>query len=788
MGQPNGSPEHRRTGHGRPGENGKELYGAEYYASRCGPVVYERNEHWLTFFGGVADALVRSFMPRRVFDAGCALGFLVESLWDRGVETHGRDISEFAVSRIRMDVRPFCQVGSIADPIEGEYDLVTCIEVLEHMTETEAVRAIAAMTRVTSRILFSSSPTDLSEPTHINVKPTAYWLGQFAREGFAPLVTHDASYLCPHAYVLERSPEAPSPRDLAVFSSLVRLRVALGQLGNRAQELCGELSESRGFNRAATVAQKGLEARLSQAEREKADRVRRTDEANRLRAASAHRAAEARRGEIEMRALAMEEKRRREEAEAELHRIRSSAFWRVTGPLQRAARRVPAPLRRRVRTILLFLAERRPPPPPRPEPLPSTLPGQTPPEAGPAVLEETVLSPVPEPPPTEPETDVDAVIMRHFPELDPLPTLSMVGGGRRVNIVTDSINAGSLYGGVGTALVLGALMAERLDATLRLITRTEPPDADNIRTVLSVQGIPLPGNVELLHSPPSPGGREIPTTSRDLFLTTSWWTTWCTRKSVGPERIVYLLQEDERMFYPLGDRHLRCAETLASPDIAFVVNSRLLLKHLVSTGLTNLERNGMSFEPAFPDSHYYPEQEENPVRRRFFLYARPNHPRNLYLRSLEALSAAIVEGVLPEDGWEFNFVGKDADRLTLPGGVKPRFRSDLGWAEYAALVRRIDLGLSLMYTPHPSYPPLDLAASGAVVVTNRFPGKVSLDRYSGNILCAEPTVSGLLEALRQGAALAEDRETRLANWRGNLLLRDWRISFSSVLDRVAGMV
>ncbi|HVZ10775.1 hypothetical protein [Rhodopila sp.] len=76
-------------------------YGPEYYQSHCGPVPYTRNDHWLGFFGAVADAIVRSFAPARVFDAGCAMGLLVESLWDRGVEAHatvgGQALSKYPI-------------------------------------------------------------------------------------------------------------------------------------------------------------------------------------------------------------------------------------------------------------------------------------------------------------------------------------------------------------------------------------------------------------------------------------------------------------------------------------------------------------------------------------------------------------------------------------------------------------------------------------------------------------------------------------------------------------------
>src|SRR5438067_1217967 len=129
---------------------------------------------------------------------------------------------------------------------------------------------------------------------------------------------------------------------------------------------------------------------------------------------------------------------------------------------------------------------------------------------------------------------------------------------------------------------------------------------------------------------------------------------------------------------------------------------------------------------------------------RFLYYARPNNVRNLFYRGLEAIHEAVAAGILDPQQWELCFVGKDIPRLRLANQVEPKRYQNLSWQAYAALVREIDLGLCLMYTPHPSYPPLDLAASGAVAVTNRFGNaKHSLDQYSKNIICPEPSVAGL---------------------------------------------
>ena len=202
-------------------------YDEDYYQHHCGSVPYERNDYWLAFFHGIADQIVRSLQPRRVLDAGCAKGFLVEALWERGVETYGIDISEHAIREVRLDMQPYCRRASLTDPIEGRFNLVTCFEVLEHIASEDTRLVIQNLTSVTDAILFSSSPTDLTEPTHINVQPTIGWLRLFADNGFAPDLGYDASFITPHAFLLRRVAERYPDDVLILFSELIRHKLTL---------------------------------------------------------------------------------------------------------------------------------------------------------------------------------------------------------------------------------------------------------------------------------------------------------------------------------------------------------------------------------------------------------------------------------------------------------------------------------------------------------------------------------------------------------------------------------
>jgi hypothetical protein len=382
------------------------------------------------------------------------------------------------------------------------------------------------------------------------------------------------------------------------------------------------------------------------------------------------------------------------------------------------------------------------------------------------------------------------LVNRHFGATPPMPIAHDEAQPRRINLVVDNINAPQLFGGVGTAIILGALLAERTQRELRVVTRMAEAHPQNVARVLSAASVESRAPVSFAYAPDFRADegpqRTLCAHRDDLFVTTSWWTTRATLGSIDASRIVYLLQEDERMFYPLGDEHLRCAELLAETQLTYVVNTQLLFDHLVGSGLPHLRSAGMWFEPSFPRELFHDTRSESAAAPyRFLYYARPNNMRNLFYRGIEAIEQAMASGVLDPKEWELHFAGKDIPTLALPGGVRPRVYENLSWHAYAAMVRKMDLGLCLMYTPHPSYPPLDLAAAGAVAVTNRFGDKTDLSSYCGNIVCTDVALPSLVEGIARGAVLARDRAQRQANHRAARIGRDWRISFAAVVDSLA---
>ena len=317
-----------------------------------------------------------------------------------------------------------------------------------------------------------------------------------------------------------------------------------------------------------------------------------------------------------------------------------------------------------------------------------------------------------------------------------------------------------------------------------MLFRSDPPEARAVGEVLSANRIQLERPLEVVYAH-AKGRPELPVSDEDYFLSTSWWSTASLLPSVRADRLLWLLQEDERMFYPFGDERLHCEQTLHDPSPLVVVNSRLLHEHLTSGNgeVPGLDHRSTWFEPAFPGA--FPEEKRTDIgRRRLFFYARPNQPRNLFATGVAALAAAIADGVFNPDEWDIYFVGQGVPELELPRGVRPTVVQGLKWTEYQKLVRSMDAGFVLMDTPHPSYPPLDLAGSGAAVLTNMHGIKTDLTHYSRNILMSQPDQASLRRGLARLAELGSDDARRASNVQADGIARDWSLTLSAAADWV----
>lgn len=129
---------------------------------------------------------------RRILDVGCGGGILAEALARRGAQVTGIDLGEapLAVARLHgiesdvaVDYRRIA-AEALAAETPGTFDVVTCLEMLEHVPDPAAVvRACAALVKPGGHLFFST----------INRNPKAFALAIIGAEyllGLLPRGTH----------------------------------------------------------------------------------------------------------------------------------------------------------------------------------------------------------------------------------------------------------------------------------------------------------------------------------------------------------------------------------------------------------------------------------------------------------------------------------------------------------------------------------------------------------------------------------------------------------------------
>ena len=113
--------------------------------------------------------------------------------------------------------------------------------------------------------------------------------------------------------------------------------------------------------------------------------------------------------------------------------------------------------------------------------------------------------------------------------------------------------------------------------------------------------------------------------------------------------------------------------------------------------------------------------------RRLLVYARPeaHAARNMYEVSMLALGKAVQERAIPAN-WKFYGIGAgSACRVRLTGNTSVALLRRCDQRRYGRILRGFDVGLALMYTPHPSLVPIEMASAGIVTVTNIYANKTA---------------------------------------------------------------
>jgi hypothetical protein len=365
----------------------------------------------------------------------------------------------------------------------------------------------------------------------------------------------------------------------------------------------------------------------------------------------------------------------------------------------------------------------------------------------------------------------------------------------RLNVLDSAWTRTGMTGGPNTVVNLAFRVAQQ-GVAVRLVATVERPGIDAVW--LRAHAESLVGTAGLPEVPVAWAGdasQPLVLGPRDVFLATHW-TTALQLKAVLPalprQKFFYMLQEFEPGFYPWSSNYARACETLGM-DFWPIVNEETLAAFLFSQPIGRLNaprtrEEAIIFEPAVDGAVFCPRAPgRDEGARTVLFYARPTNPRNMFGLGLMALREVTGDPVFRD--WQFFSIGSRGSipDLALSGGHVLRCAPWMDYAGYGEYLRRADMLLCPMLSPHTSYPVLEMAACGGVSVTNVFATKTSavFDALSPNIIAGEASVGGLAEGLREGARrVMADEVTRTAP----AVAATWNDTLDPAAARIVGLL
>jgi O-antigen biosynthesis protein len=268
--------------------------------------------------------------------------------------------------------------------------------------------------------------------------------------------------------------------------------------------------------------------------------------------------------------------------------------------------------------------------------------------------------------------------------------------------------------------------------------------------------------------------KTIPVRQHDIFIATAWWTAYNAQGILDwqknhwkrtPPPLVYLVQDFEPGFYKWSSRYLLAQSTYRQQNMIAVINTQLLADYFLLNGIHF--QHLYVFEPVLNQQLQQVLQQTMPVKKKTIIfYGRPSIERNAF--------EIIINGLLHWSehfpgaaGWNILSLGETYTAPDLHNDCRITVLGKTSMEQYGQLLAEAAIGISLMVSPHPSYPPLEMAAFGAAVITNSFANK-NLSAYHDNIFSLQSTTPAALSQLlatlcgtvEQNPALFQNKEFR----------------------------
>lgn len=334
----------------------------------------------------------------------------------------------------------------------------------------------------------------------------------------------------------------------------------------------------------------------------------------------------------------------------------------------------------------------------------------------------------------------------------------------RFNLLLPTLKPEHVFGGISTALqFFDALIGTDADARIILSDQGYRPETlpGLLQGWQCVDADDADPSGRVIVPFAERGFRTLPVRQGDVFVATAWWTAyvaqrllpWQAQAYAMPARpLVYLVQDHEPGFYPLSTRYLMARSTYEydGPMIG-VFNTGLLRDYFQQAGYAFTHR--FAFEPQLNETLARVREQAVSFtkERHLIVYGRPGVPRNAFEMVCQGVRLWSAQD--PQAGqWRIESLGEPHGDVGLHHGARIVSRGKLTLDDYARTLSSASVGVSLMLSPHPSYPPLEMAEFGVQTITNHYENKDLSTRSALIHSLRTVTPEAIAEQIRLAAA------------------------------------
>ncbi len=134
----------------------------------------------------VIKIIIDMLHPHSVIDVGCGRGSWLKAWQDAGIQDiYGVDGGNQDVSQLLISTQYFKEFDlNKVFKMERKFDLVTCLEVVEHLHSSTADNIIQSLVSLSDKIIFSAAIPHQGGFKHLNEQWPSYWVEKFEKHGY----------------------------------------------------------------------------------------------------------------------------------------------------------------------------------------------------------------------------------------------------------------------------------------------------------------------------------------------------------------------------------------------------------------------------------------------------------------------------------------------------------------------------------------------------------------------------------------------------------------------------